>query len=253
MSSDLSISRSVVRAFAVLELFRTERRPLTAAEIGRRLELPQPSTRALLKTLAAQGYLAFEDSRRTYLPTLRVTALGDWLAGAGLAAPELRARVDQLAAATEETASLCGIQDTRVHILHVRKATHPVALQLEAGVGVALWQTAVGRTLLAVCDDPTRDRLLDTMARGERDAAARRTIQGLPRELRRIRSAGHYTAYDVFFKGVGAVCVPVGGAGSGEPLVIAVAGLKERIRANEARILRAIRATRPRAVATAPT
>lgn len=252
MSSQLSISRSVARAFAVLELFRTERRPLTAAEIGRRLELPQPSTRALLKTLAAQGYLAFEEARRTYLPTLRVTALGEWLAGAGLAAPELRARVDALAEATGETASLCGIQDIRVHILHVRRATHPVALQLEAGVGVALWQTAVGRTLLAACDDTTRQRLLDTMARRERDAAARRIIQGLPRELQRIRAAGHLTAHDVFFKGVGAVCVPVGGTGSGTPLVIAVAGLKDRIRANEARILRAIRSARARTQAPAP-
>jgi len=241
MSGALSISRSVARAFAVLELFRTERRPLTAAEIGRRLDLPQPSTRALLKTLVAAGYLAFEDGRRTYLPTPRVTALGDWLASAGLAAPGLRARVDDIAAATDETTSLCGIQDTRVHILHVRRASHPVALQLEAGVGVALWQTAVGRTLLALCDDPTRERLLATMARRERDPAARRTIQSLPRELRRIRAAGHLTAYDVFFQGVGAVCVPVDDGASGGPLVIAVAGLKERIRANEARILRAIR------------
>jgi DNA-binding IclR family transcriptional regulator len=239
----LSISKSVDRAFALLELFRGQRRPMTAAEIGRRLAIPQPSCRVLLKALTASGYLAYAEDLRTYVPTPRVAALGDWLGGAGLAPAHWRTRVDEIAAVTEETTSLCGIQDTRVNVLHVRKAEHPVALQLEPGVGVALWRTAVGRALLAHCDDGTRGRLLDAMGRREKDPAARRTILGLPRELKRIRGAGHLTAYDIFFKGVGAVCVPVPGTDGPDPLVVAVAGLKDRIRAGEARILRAIRAS----------
>lgn len=246
MTGALSVSRSVGRAFAVLELFRSERRPMTAADIGRRLVLPQPSTRALLKALVSEGYLAYEAAARTYLPTGRVAALGDWLGGAGLVPARLQARVDQVAAATGETTSLCGIQDLRVHVLKVRKAAHPVALQLEPGLGVALWRTAVGRTLLAQCDPGQWATLLESMARRERDPEARRTIQSLPRELRRIRGAGYLTAFDIYFPGVGAVCAPVAGADGSGPLVLAVAGLKDRIRTNEARILRALRAGRPR-------
>lgn len=244
MPDAVSISKSVARAFRVLELFRAERRPLAAADIGRRLSMPQPSTRALLKTLVSLGYLAYTDTDRTYWPTPRLSALGQWLASEQRLPLSLTLAIERLAGLAEETTSLCALRDGNVEILHVCKARHPVALQLETGVGVAAWRTAVGRALLAALPDDEAAGLVNSWLQKERATAARRALQALPRELKRARSDGFLAAYDLFLAGVGAVCVPLPRSPRGAPpgpLVVAVAGLSGRIRARETSLVRMIR------------
>jgi IclR family pca regulon transcriptional regulator len=251
MPDQVSISKSVARAFRVLELFREVREPLTAAEIGRRLTLPQPSTRALLKTLVELQYLAYTAADRRYRPTTRVMDLGRWLsAGRRLPAHLVRA-TDRVADLAGETASLCGLSDGLVEILHVRKAPHPIALQLEPGIGVAAWRTAAGRALLAALPDAEATSLLQGWQRQERSTAGRRVLQALPRELKRARTEAYFSGYDLFLKGVGAVCVVAlprsQSAPEGAPLVIAVAGPNDRIRPRELALLKIIRAELRRA------
>ena len=251
MAEAVSISKSVARAFQVLELFRTHREPLTAAAIGRHLDIPQPSTRALLKTLVSLGYLTCTRADRTYWPTGLVTGLGQWLAADQRLPVWLTRALDRIAGLAEETTSLCGLQDGNVHILHVRKAQHPVALQLETGVGVAAWRTAVGRGLLAALPEAEATGLLGDWLRKERTPAGRRALESLPRDLKRARADGFLAGYNVFLKGVGTLCVPVPQArlaGLNPPVVVAVAGLNDRIRARELPLLRMIRSELRRAV-----
>ena len=209
MAESVSISKSVARAFQVLELFRAHRQPLTAAAIGRQLALPQPSTRALLKTLVRLGYLVLTDADRTYWPTGQVTALGRWLAAEQRIPVRLTLILNRIAGLAGETTSLCGLRDGNVEILQVCKAQHPVALQLEAGVGVAAWRTAVGRALLATLPDAESTGLLGAWLGQERTPAGRRVLQSLHRELKRARADGYLAGYNVFLKGVGTLCVPV--------------------------------------------
>ena len=244
MPETVSISKSVARAFQVLELFRAGRQPLTAAAIGRQLALPQPSTRALLKTLVSLGYLDWTAAPRTYWPTGKVTALGQWLAAEQRIPVPLMLALDRIAGLAGETTSLCGLRYGNVEILHVCKAQHPVALQLETGVGVAAWRTAVGRTLLAALPDPELTALLGAWLRQERTPAGRRVLQSLPRELKRLRTEGFLAGYNLFLASVGAVCVPLPTARDKAlpaPLVVAVAGLSERIRPRELALLRMMR------------
>lgn len=251
VADEVSISKSVARAFRVLELFQVDQQPLAAADIGRRLSLPQPSTRALLKTLVNLGYLAYTDQDRTYWPTPRLTALGQWLASGQRLPPSLTRAVERIAGLAEETASLCALRGGNVEILHVCKARHPVALQLETGVGVPAWRTAVGRTLLAALPDDDAAGLVRGWLQGERSPASRRTLQSLPRALKRARAEGFLAGYDLFLAGVGAVCVPlatVPPAAPPGPLVLAVAGLSDRIRAREAALVRMIRGELRRSV-----
>lgn len=251
MGEAVSISKSVARTFRVLELFAAERRPLTAADIGRRLALPQPSTRALLKTLVGLGYLAYTDADRTYWPTPQLTALGQWLGSEQRVPLALTLAVERIAGQAEETASLCALRDGNVEILHVCKARHPVALQLENGPGVAAWRTAVGRALLATLPEADAASLVAAWLQKERTPAGRRVLLGLARELKRARADGFLAAYNLFLAGVGAVCVPVPAAGQGSlpgPLVVAVAGLCDRIRSREAALLRLIRGELRRSV-----
>ena len=58
--------KSASRTFAVLELFRDERRPLRLSEIYTALGYPQSSSTNLLKGMVIEGYLNYNRNTRTY-------------------------------------------------------------------------------------------------------------------------------------------------------------------------------------------
>ncbi len=101
------ISKSVSRAFALLELLRREQRPLTASAIEAALGVPQPSALVLARELLGLGYLSLDPATREYAPTARVAELGAWLGDSGLPRQRLRRLVDEIARLTGETATLC--------------------------------------------------------------------------------------------------------------------------------------------------
>ncbi|WP_249025655.1 helix-turn-helix domain-containing protein [Erythrobacter sanguineus] len=71
--------KSASRTLEVLELFMEERRPLRLNEIYKALGYPQSSATNLLKSMLVMGYLNYNRANMTYLPTMRVSALGNWL------------------------------------------------------------------------------------------------------------------------------------------------------------------------------
>lgn len=70
---------SALRALLVLEYFEKVRSPLTLKAISEHLDLPSSSAAALLKGLASLDYLSYDTEARTYLPTLRLASLGEWV------------------------------------------------------------------------------------------------------------------------------------------------------------------------------
>ena len=70
---------SAIRALRILEYFERVRGPLSLKMIATHLDIPSSSAAALLKSLADLDYLSYDVETRTYLPTLRLAALGDWV------------------------------------------------------------------------------------------------------------------------------------------------------------------------------
>lgn len=90
--------KSAARVLEILEFFDTIRRPAGAQEVAAALGYPASSTQALLRSLAAQGYLAWDAGCRHYAPTLRVALLGGgWIVPELCGIQPLRALVDSLA------------------------------------------------------------------------------------------------------------------------------------------------------------
>ncbi|MGI9331109.1 MAG: helix-turn-helix domain-containing protein [Gammaproteobacteria bacterium] len=235
-----NVSQSVARAFAVFEMIRQRRKPMTAVELRKALKIPQPSLRALLAKLVELDYLAFDPAGRSYFPTRRLAALGQIMREPDPPDAHWRSRVDGIASATGETTSLSVVRGLDLEVLYACMADHPVALQLHAGRGDALWRSAAGRLLLSAGTAPQREESLVALASRESVIARRREILGLAQLLSDLRSRSWYTAYDLHLKGVGAVCYRT--QYRGQTAVIAVAGVKDRIRDNERAIRRAIRA-----------
>src|SRR5579864_4576353 len=76
-----STVKSAVRVLSLFELFEYEKRPLRISEIVDKLDVPQSSISMLMRTLRERGYVDFNAVSRDYIPSPRLSFLGDWAAG----------------------------------------------------------------------------------------------------------------------------------------------------------------------------
>ncbi|MBM4195886.1 MAG: helix-turn-helix domain-containing protein [Gammaproteobacteria bacterium] len=241
MTGQPNISKSVRRTFDVLELFCEQRRPMTAAQIQHALGLPQPSARVLLKELLDVGYLSYTMPARTYFPTARLRKLSDWLGSSLTVNDTLIPSIDAVATAVDETVALATATYGHVEVLYANRAQHPLALQVQAGMGGCLWRSAPGRTLLSMRSEAEVDAFFADIdvSDAPRGRALREEVR---RQIRSIREEGCFAGYDILMKGVGSMCLPLTGlACEGTHLVVTVAGGKDRIKSAERQILKTLR------------
>jgi DNA-binding IclR family transcriptional regulator len=243
-----SVVKSAGRAFEVLELFRRERKQLSAAEIGQALGYPKSSTNALLKSLVSLGYLALNARTLRYFPSLSVTRLGDWIPSVMLAAGDAYQILAEVHAATQETVTLTAQNDLSVSFVKVIPGTFPISLRMTEGLRVPLFTSAVGTAILSQLTD---EEIVALVTRANGRARRRADKVDLDRVLRNVREArakGFAVVYDAVFPDTGAIAVPFPSGMDGFPMSIGVGGLRERMRRNEAAIYRAIRASLARHV-----
>ena len=238
-----SVVKSAGRAFEVLELFRRTRRQLSAAEIGQALGYPKSSANALLKSLVALGYLAFDPRTLRYFPSLTVTRLGDWIPSVVLASGDAFEILSEVHDATQETVTLSVQNDLSVSFLKVIPGTFPISLRMTEGFTAPLFTTAVGTAILSQMAD---DEIAALVARG--NARARRKtdrtdLDRLMADVRETRLKGFTVHYDAVFPDTGAIAVPFPSDVEGFPMAIGVGGLRERMRRNEKAIYRALRSS----------
>jgi DNA-binding IclR family transcriptional regulator len=177
------------RALDLLEALLDDRRPLTPAELGRRLDIPRSTLHELVHTLADRGYLrATPDG---YTLGVRLFELG----GA------FRTRLDvaaigqeaarELVAACQETSQVAVLDGSEVVYIAKVDGTHPVRLVSEVGRRLPASCTALGKALLSGLSERALDTLypsggpLPTMTR---DSIA--DLDQLKRALGEVRRTG---------------------------------------------------------------
>lgn len=234
------VVKSAGRAFEVLELFRSERRQLSAAEIGQALGYPKSSANALLKSLTSLGYLVLNARTLRYFPSLSVARLGDWIPTAVLGSGEVFAIISEVHSTTQETVTLCVQNDLSVNFLKVIPGTFPISLSLTEGFVTSVFGTAVGTAILSQLPD---DEVVKLAARGNartRRRTARVDLAPVLRAVREARQNGYTVIYDAVFPDTGAIALPFPSPVDGFPMSIGVGGLRDRIRRNEKAIVRSI-------------
>jgi IclR family KDG regulon transcriptional repressor len=145
---------AVLRAADILELFLGEDATLSAAEIGRRLELPRSTAHELLTTLVERHYLVRRSGEETtYQLGPRLLELGSRYQQRLEFAAEADAVARQVAAECRETVHV-GVLDG-IEVVYVSKvdSTHSVRLISEVGRRLPAHCTAVGKVLLAGLSD----------------------------------------------------------------------------------------------------
>ena len=71
--------KTAKRIFEVLEYFEDVKRPISLKEVSTKCDYPTSSAAALLKSMVVLGYLSYDSYNRTYLPTMRIAQMGEWL------------------------------------------------------------------------------------------------------------------------------------------------------------------------------
>ncbi len=232
------ISKSVSRAFAVLELFHRERRPLTATAIETALRLPQASALVLTRELAALGYLAYDPRLRTYFPTERLAHLSGWLGELDLPVRRLSGLADEVARVTGETTSLCSRNDYFLQIEHSKAGIEPGSIIVPVGRAAPLPCSGAGRALLSTLTEDDAKEVIATVRRREPQFVF--SADGVLKDLRSARRRRLLATFDLMIPGVGAVSFPLPRQADGGAFALVVGGPTPRIRANEERIIRLV-------------
>jgi DNA-binding IclR family transcriptional regulator len=226
--------KSARRVFDVLEFFEEHQQAASVIEVANALKFPQSSTSALMRTMTAFGYLHYDTSRRTYLPTPRVAMLGQWISPALFTRGRLLNLMEDLSARTGETIMVALRNGLSAQYIHVIQAKLPMRLYVKAGTLRPLARSGSGYALLSSYPDREVRRLVRLINANETRPDRQVDIKALLRELRKVRSQGHAFSVNLVTPGAGVVAMnlpPV--AESKEPLVLCVAGLTDALMAQE--------------------
>lgn len=221
--------KSACRTLEVLELFAEERRPMRLHEIYTILDYPQSSATNLLKSMVVMGYLNYNRGNRTYLPTTRVGALGNWLPGFIYADESFRWLVNELQRMTDETVGLATQNDLFVQYILLKAPEHEFKLPPPVGTMRLLVDSAAGLALMS----EMKDREIEMICRytnyyglSERQ---RFELKDLMREIEWARHTGHAYLANKPTTEVSSISMTLGEKLHGIPLAIGVGGLTDRI------------------------
>lgn len=216
--------RSLERAFELLEHLADGGGELALSELTERSGLPMPTIYRLLQTLAAQGYVRQQPSKR-YALGPRLIRLGDGasrLLGTW-ARPILARLVDQVG----ETANMAILEADEVVYVAQVPSRHSMRMFTEVGRRVQPHCTGVGKALLAQLP-PDQARAI--LGRTNLVAHTPRTLTDLDSLLAAmvvIREQGY--ALDDEEQELGVRCVAVPIPGSPTPTAISVSGPSGRM------------------------
>jgi DNA-binding IclR family transcriptional regulator len=226
-SDDIKLVKSAGRVFSVLEYFDDLRRPASAVEVRKHLGLPASSASVLLRSLVALGYLSYDPGPRTYMPTLRVALLGDWIQGSTPGDRNLYQLMERLGERTGEVVVLGARTGLRAQYIRVIQATSPVRLYLKPGTVAPLTRTSVGWVLLSPLPDDQVLRIVARINAEEVDPENRVEPKWLLEQVQGVRRAGYAFCFGRTRPGVGAVGMLLPRKLGQQPIALAISGIGE--------------------------
>ncbi len=216
--------QSLDRALLLLECLADAGGSMRLAELEAQTGLPLPTIHRLLRSLAHNGYVRQDPSRR-YTLGPRLIRLGE-TAGRQLGA-WAKPRLAELVAEIGETANMALLEgDTVVYVAQVPSA-HSMRMFTEVGRRVPVHCTGVGKALLSQLGD---SQVTELLRRTGMPAQTARTVtdpNALLVELGEIREQGW--AMDDAEQEVGVRCVAVPVRGAPTQAALSVSGPSERI------------------------
>jgi IclR family KDG regulon transcriptional repressor len=238
--------KSARRVFDILELFRERQCPLRLKDVVDALDMPTSSAAALLKTMAQMNYLSFESSSHAYLPTPRLSQLGEWVTPASYEGGPIQEAFRRIGRKLGETILLGTMTDIYVEIVDILRAREPLQYFTHVGTRVLLVHSGLGWPLLSQLRDEEIARIYRRTVRQNKIERGLSSLNRLRNGIEQVRREGYCLSRGMVTRGVGVVGMTVPTPAGHRRLAIGIAGPQERIEKNLTKILAAFRAENAR-------
>jgi len=148
------MSKIVARTLDFLEIFAAQKRPLSASEIARLLEIPASSCHDVLQALLERGYLYELTNRGGYYPTLRLYEIAKTIADHDPVASRADSILRALRNQVDESILLSKVHGLQATYLLAIEPSHPLRFLANVGDNVrSLHATSAGKALLGSLSD----------------------------------------------------------------------------------------------------
>jgi IclR family KDG regulon transcriptional repressor len=236
-----STIKTARRVFEILDFFDEHRRPLSLKELVDGLDYPLSSASALLKSMVALGYLDYDRYSRTYMPTMRMAALGSWVHGALFGDGEVLELVRHMSEVTSETITLGTQSDLFAQYIHVIPSQLPIQLVIKPGDVRSVVGSGLGWLLLSARSDEEIDLLVRRINLSERNMGKRVALPELMQKISEIRRNGYVVSRHTVVPGGGIIAMLLPARRHNRVLAIGINGLVERLDPRQDFIIRELR------------
>jgi DNA-binding IclR family transcriptional regulator len=233
--------KSAARVLEILEYFDDVKHEVRASDITDRFGYPQSSTSYLLKSLTQMGYLEFNPSSRTYMPTTRVALLGSWIWEPAISDGTLIRLMKTIGALTGQTVVLAVRNGIYAQYIHVIETENGFPMHVPTGTCRLLVWSAAGFALLSNEREQTI-RLLVLRTNAEvRNLPHKIKLRQVLANVGTVRGQGYFLSDGLVTPGGAHISMrlPVE-ATRGRSLAIGVSGRSDIIKRDEMRIVQAM-------------
>ena len=203
---------ALARGLRVLELLAEEESELSLKSIAERLDIPTPSLWRILGVLRENGYLLFDQDKKTYRLGFKFLYLGNIFTSRMGFRSHARGTLKELMESTGETAELSArVKDQLVLIEQVEG---PDAVRLFSRIGSAypyFHATAPGKVYLAHITSEKLKRVMDRMGLPRITDQTIIEFQAIEKELDEVRKNGYAFDDQEMRTGVVRIAAPVYG------------------------------------------
>jgi DNA-binding IclR family transcriptional regulator len=240
VSAQSSVIKTARRIFEVLEYFDEVQQPVSLKDMSIHFGYPVSSASALLKSMVVMGYLDYDSYSRTYMPTMRIATLGNWVQGALFGEGRILALMKHMSEITKETISIGTQSDLFAQYIHIVPSQYAIRYHLKPGTVRPLARSGLGWLLLSARTDETIDRLLRRI-NIEETPESRIALPDLMARVREVRKQGYVFSRHTVTAGAGVIGMLLPIRRHGRILAIGVGGPVDRLEEKKDQILAELR------------
>lgn len=200
---------TVGKACLLLGHIAAHDRPVRFAMLRAETGFPNATLHRLLRTLSAQGLVAYDARAGGYGLGLGLMRLAHTAWARFSLAAVARGALDGLSGQTDETIHLAQMDRGQVLYVDKREARPPVAMFSGVGMVGPAYCTGVGKAMLAFLDEPARAAALAEQSFRPCTAATHRGPESLEAELDTIRAEGVAFDREEHEPGITCIAAPV--------------------------------------------
>ncbi|WP_454644688.1 IclR family transcriptional regulator [Bradyrhizobium liaoningense] len=235
LPSNVKVTKSARRVLDILEYFDEAKRPLSLKEVCDKLGYPGSSGVALLKTLVHLGYLEYDKTSWTYLPTMKIALLGAWVPDGLFSRMSIIPTMERLRDRSGETVFLGTRSDLYTQYVHVVHSARDYGVT--TGSIQPLARTGIGHLFLSLLADRDLETMIRRLNFAEPDRSLRVTHSDILRSVRKIRRQGYVFGKGLLRPGGAIIAVLLPVAPFNRTLALGFGGTTKRLEANTDRYL----------------